>query len=223
MEKMWAGRAQQKTAKIADDFNSSIRFDCRLFRQDITGSMAHAAMLARCGILKETESQAIAAALADILADLESGAACRPDRVESTIARAVDLKRRIVEEDETEQGRRKLLNFGHTVGHALEACYRYEKWLHGAAVAIGCAAVTRASERRGLTEKGTAARLEALLRAYRLPITDPAPASEWLPLIAHDKKRRGDDIDLVVLKRIGEAALHTLPAEELAAFLEGTL
>ena len=82
MEKMWAGRAQQATAKIADDFNSSIAFDSRMFRQDITGSMAHAAMLARCGILQEAESEAITAALADILADLESGALTVDPRAE---------------------------------------------------------------------------------------------------------------------------------------------
>ena len=51
MAKLWAGRAEKETAQIADDFNSSLHFDCRMYRQDITGSMAHAAMLAHCGIL----------------------------------------------------------------------------------------------------------------------------------------------------------------------------
>ena len=74
MAKMWAGRSEKETAKIADDFNSSIRFDSRMFREDITGSMAHAAMLARCGIITEQESQQLIDALGDILAELESGA-----------------------------------------------------------------------------------------------------------------------------------------------------
>lgn len=59
MAKLWAGRAEKETAQIADDFNSSLHFDCRMYRQDITGSMAHAAMLAHSGILTEQESQTL--------------------------------------------------------------------------------------------------------------------------------------------------------------------
>ena len=58
MDKMWAGRFEKALNKEADDFNSSIHFDSRMYKQDITGSMAHAAMLAVCGILKEEESEA---------------------------------------------------------------------------------------------------------------------------------------------------------------------
>ncbi len=74
MAKMWDGRAEKATAQIADDFNSSLHFDCRMYRQDITGSMAHAAMLARCGILTPQEAQALTDGLTGILADLDSGA-----------------------------------------------------------------------------------------------------------------------------------------------------
>ena len=73
MAKMWAGRAEKETAQIADDFNSSIRFDCRMYRQDITGSMAHAAMLSHCGILTEQEAQTLVLGLAGIMADLDEG------------------------------------------------------------------------------------------------------------------------------------------------------
>ena len=71
MAKLWAGRAEKETAQIADDFNSSLHFDCRMYRQDITGSMAHAAMLAHSGILTEQESQTLISGLAGILADLD--------------------------------------------------------------------------------------------------------------------------------------------------------
>ncbi len=74
MAKMWAGRTAGETDRIADDFNSSIRFDCRMYRADITGSVAHAAMLAKCGIITEEEGQALKAGLLGILADIESGA-----------------------------------------------------------------------------------------------------------------------------------------------------
>ena len=73
MAKLWAGRAEKETAQIADDFNSSLHFDCRMYRQDITGSMAHAAMLAHCGILTEDEAQTLIFGLAGIMADLDEG------------------------------------------------------------------------------------------------------------------------------------------------------
>ena len=73
MAKMWAGRSEKETAPIADDFNTSIHFDCRMYRQDIMGSMAHAAMLGHCGILTPTEAAALQDGLAGILSDLDEG------------------------------------------------------------------------------------------------------------------------------------------------------
>ena len=74
MEKMWAGRFLKASDKLADDFNSSIHFDSRMYRQDITGSMAHAAMLAAQGILTQEDCDEITAGLEGILNDLDSGA-----------------------------------------------------------------------------------------------------------------------------------------------------
>lgn len=73
MAKMWAGRTAGNTDKIADDFNSSISFDCKMYKQDITGSMAHAAMLGAKGILAEAEVQTLIDGLAGILEDIENG------------------------------------------------------------------------------------------------------------------------------------------------------
>ena len=73
MAKMWAGRTDGQVEKIADDFNSSIRFDCRMYRQDITGSMAHAAMLASKGIITDADADALIDGLEEILSDLDSG------------------------------------------------------------------------------------------------------------------------------------------------------
>ena len=73
MAKLWAGRTAGETDRLADDFNSSIRFDCKLYRQDVTGSMAHAAMLGAKGILTQEEAQTLIDGLAGILSDLESG------------------------------------------------------------------------------------------------------------------------------------------------------
>ena len=74
MAKMWAGRTSGATDSIADDFNSSIRFDCRMYRQDITGSMAHAAMLGAQGIIAQREADQLIDGLQGILTDLDSGA-----------------------------------------------------------------------------------------------------------------------------------------------------
>ena len=74
MAKMWAGRTDGATEQIADDFNSSIRFDSRMYRQDIQGSMTHAAMLAKQGSISRNDADVLIDGLAGILADLESGA-----------------------------------------------------------------------------------------------------------------------------------------------------
>ena len=74
MAKMWAGRTDGATEQIADDFNSSIHFDSRMYRQDIQGSMTHAAMLAKQGIISRNDADVLIDGLAGILADLESGA-----------------------------------------------------------------------------------------------------------------------------------------------------
>ena len=73
MAKMWAGRTSGEVSSIADDFNSSIHFDCKLYQQDITGSMAHAAMLGAQGILTQQEADTLIEGLQGILDDLKSG------------------------------------------------------------------------------------------------------------------------------------------------------
>ena len=82
MEKMWAGRFQKALDKKADDFNSSLRFDCRMYAQDIKGSMAHAAMLAKQGIVPEKDVDLIFDGLESILADLEAGKLTLDDNAE---------------------------------------------------------------------------------------------------------------------------------------------
>ena len=76
MEKMWAGRFSKALDKQADDFNSSIGVDCRMYKQDITGSMAHAAMLAAQGIISKQDSEKIIDGLSNILEDIENGSLC---------------------------------------------------------------------------------------------------------------------------------------------------
>ena len=73
MKKMWSGRTSGETSKLADDFNSSIHFDCRMYREDIMGSCAHARMLAKCGIISSEDAEKITEGLEGILRDIDEG------------------------------------------------------------------------------------------------------------------------------------------------------
>lgn len=155
---------------------------------------------------------------AAFFADLEKGDALSPEKAEDTVRRAVDIKRRVVEADERESGQRKLLNFGHTLGHALEKHYNY-RYSHGKAVGVGMMLVTRAAERAGLTPTGTADRIAALFARYGLPSGDPVPPEAYLAHAALDKKRSADGLDLILLREIGQGFVHPLPLDRLAPFI----
>ncbi len=137
---------------------------------------------------------------------------------QQAITRCMEIKRDVVERDEKEAGERKLLNFGHTLGHALEKYYHYQGLTHGCAVAVGMAGITAASEQQGLTAPGTTARLTALLEKVGLPVSDPAPLAAYLSNVTMDKKRTGSQIDLVVLKDIGHAFVYPCAMRNLPEF-----
>ena len=73
MAKMWAGRFSKEEDSRVNDFNSSISFDCRMFKEDIAGSVAHATMLGECGIIEKEEAKAIIAGLSEIEKDIQNG------------------------------------------------------------------------------------------------------------------------------------------------------
>jgi 3-dehydroquinate synthase len=161
---------------------------------------------------------------ADLFATLERDAealqALELERLARVIERAVAIKARVVGEDEREQGPRMLLNFGHTLGHAIEALLRYRGLLHGEAVAIGMVFAARLSERLGRAPAGTAERLEALCLRFGLPVAPPArPRRAYLAALRVDKKSRNSRIRFVVLEGIGRAGLVSLRPEEIAAAL----
>ncbi len=158
---------------------------------------------------------------AALFAALESGEATEGEALEDTIARCVDIKRGVVERDEHEQGERKLLNFGHTMGHALEKYYDYTALTHGSAVALGMVIINEAAERQGLTAPGSTARIVDTLKRYHLPVADTATLDDYLPGVANDKKRAGKHIDLALIKDIGEGFVYRLPLSLLGGFLRG--
>ena len=140
--------------------------------------------------------------------------------ISTVIYESVKMKAQVVENDFTEQGERTLLNFGHTVGHAIELYENYRGLSHGQAVAVGMALITKASEKAGLTEKGTYARLVNCLKAYSLPFTTEIPLKDLADLAVRDKKSSGDKIKLVLIENIGKGYVKQIEIENLYAFLK---
>ena len=139
-------------------------------------------------------------------------------RLTETVARCVRMKSEIVAKDEFDTGARQLLNFGHTVGHAIEKESAFSI-SHGHAVAMGMMAVTRAAERHGLCQTPCAAPLKALLQKSGLPTASPYGIDTLLPIMAADKKRMGQTITLVVPEALGRCVLYPVRMETLRAFL----
>lgn len=138
---------------------------------------------------------------------------------EEILPACIGQKAEIVAQDERENGVRQLLNFGHTVGHAAELLSGYTI-RHGEGVAIGMAILTRAAECLGICARGTADELNAALTALRLP-TGCSYAPEMLAQAAlGDKKRRGDEITLVLPRAVGECVLHTVKTAELLPIIQ---
>lgn len=156
----------------------------------------------------------------DLFTLLEKEDGFSPALLTEIVRRCMIIKRTVVENDERESGERRLLNFGHTLGHALEKHLHYEGISHGCAVAVGMAAITAASEQAGLTEAGTTARLCRLLEKFRLPQASDVPLSDYVSGICLDKKCVGGEIDLVLLSRIGDAFCKRIKVAELNDFLK---
>lgn len=133
-------------------------------------------------------------------------------------AKAVEVKRAVVEEDERESGRRQLLNFGHTIAHAIEKCSDYSI-SHGHAVAIGMTIVSAAADTLGWTEEKCTDRLLRILDQFRFPLQCPYSPEELTAAALQDKKIRGDRITLVIPENQGSCTLKTIPTGELQQFI----
>ena len=142
------------------------------------------------------------------------------EHLEEVIFRCVDCKRRIVEADALEKGERMLLNFGHTLGHAMEKLRDFQGLSHGEAVGIGMVLISKAGEKAGLTQPGTADRIAALLEKYGLPTKTTDTPAELAAAASLDKKNAGDNLHLILLQTIGESYIHTIPTAELQEFLQ---
>ncbi|MBM6975686.1 3-dehydroquinate synthase [Intestinimonas butyriciproducens] len=142
--------------------------------------------------------------------------ALRPSRgeimeeIEHVLYTCCDLKRSVVEEDERDTGRRMLLNFGHTVGHAFEKMGHYQTWTHGQAVAAGMCVAARLGLSLGIGgSEEELLSLTKLLQAFDLPVHIPCSDTDWAVMvetIGLDKKGAGDSIRMIFLEALGRAA-----------------
>lgn len=139
--------------------------------------------------------------------------------IEHVLYTCCNIKRSVVEEDELDTGKRMILNFGHTIGHAYELAGHYEEWTHGQAVAAGMCAAVRLGVELGATPAEVPERLEGLLKALGLPTSIPCDGETYAAAIGHDKKGAGEDITLVLLGELGRAVLHKLPKARLLEVL----
>ena len=144
----------------------------------------------------------------------------RPVRgqLERVIETCVAMKRDLVAADEFDRGARRLLNLGHSFGHAVEACSGFSI-LHGQGVAIGMAIVARAAVRRGFCSEETAREIIETLRACGLPTETEFPAEALLAAAGSDKKMEGGTMHLVIPEAIGKCRIEAVPAEALRGWL----
>lgn len=143
------------------------------------------------------------------------------DIIEEAIKQSVAVKCKIVSLDETEVGLRAVLNFGHTVGHALESVTGYKLFHHGEAVAIGMAEESRMAVRMGVFSASEAERLIALLQRAGLPTSIPKNISldSLLPALQQDKKNREGKVSVVMPKQLGEVSVYQIDGREALRLL----
>lgn len=150
-----------------------------------------------------------------LFADLENGEYSLPE----VIARCVGLKRDVVEKDELDTGERMLLNFGHTLGHAVEKLRGFQDISHGEAVSVGMVYACRIGEVMRITPEGIAERLIAVLRKNNLPVDTDLQPEILFDAMLSDKKNLGGTLYYVLLEEIGKARVYPLTPDRLKAFL----
>ena len=128
------------------------------------------------------------------------------------IRRNVEIKYNVVVNDEHETGDRKLLNFGHTIGHAIE---NTSKLSHGNAISIGMAAACRISEKINKFDAGESNKVIKLLQKYELPVSFDFDKQKTWDILQHDKKKAGTNMNFIVLDQIGKASVQPIAMEQL--------
>lgn len=177
----------------------------------------------RSGLAEVVKSALIESesAFASLESDAEALASGGLAATERGVMMAAQLKARVVHEDEREGGVRRLLNLGHTFGHALERSSGYGEWTHGECVSVGTAIVLRYGESVGLTDASVTKRVVSLLQTLKLPVaTRSLNVDEWLTPMLRDKKRSGDAIRLILCRKPGVCETVKTPITEIAEWVK---
>lgn len=146
-----------------------------------------------------------------------------PDfNLEEVITRCVQWKQQVVMEDEFDTGSRMKLNFGHTIGHGVEARSEFSV-SHGKAVAIGMAIVTRSAAASGFCSKDCCEQLIRTLNRFGLPVRTEYSAEELYHYTLSDKKRSGNTVNLIIPRMIGSCEIVPTPIDELKYFIQAGL
>jgi 3-dehydroquinate synthase len=132
--------------------------------------------------------------------------------ISTLIKRNVDIKYKVVASDEHETGERKLLNFGHTIGHAIE---NTSKLAHGQAISIGMVAACHISEAINNFNTGGTQKITALLTKYELSVSFNSDKEKTWNILLHDKKKSGNNMSFIVLDKIGSASVKSIPLDQL--------
>jgi len=168
----------------------------------------------KLGVALDAAYFALLEAHMDELIDLEPAPLCE------AIARAVAIKAAVVERDEREGSERALLNYGHTLGHAIEQATGYAEWLHGEAVAVGMSFAARLGQRIGATPVAVVERQNALLERTGLPTRMATlDVDALLDAMTHDKKAKDGHLRWVIPTALGQSALMTVSVKDVRAAL----
>lgn len=144
------------------------------------------------------------------------------DGLPAAIAKAIQVKKDIVEEDEREGGRRKLLNFGHTIGHAIERCSKYTV-PHGFAVMTGMYLTALAADERGWSRQPMAGFVKNAIDAFAYPVYTDYTAAKLAAAAKDDKKHEADSITIIYPDQPGTCAMKELPLSDLEVFIASGL
>jgi 3-dehydroquinate synthase len=167
-----------------------------------------------CGLAEIVKHAAIADAelFSYLERNTESILALDPAVIEKLVLASVQIKSSIVSRDETEKGERRLLNFGHTFGHAIE---KVSGVAHGAAVSMGMTIASALSVKKGRLTTREDRRLRELLQRLKLPTSMTCTPQHILDAVVKDKKRAGDRIHFILLDKVGRAVVEQIGIEEL--------
>lgn len=143
--------------------------------------------------------------------------------IEQIIEKCCLIKKDLVQSDEKDTSERMLLNFGHTLGHAIEAYYNYEKYTHGQAISIGMVVMNQLTEKMGLSKQGSTSAIQKLLNQYQLPteLEVKEDYQDILPLIKNDKKNIQNTLHIVILDAIGHSRTKKVSEDFFAPLLKG--